>query len=87
MPKIATNNTNTTPMEAVVEKPTKETISTDTVIASAVAAQVKQAMETMTPKSSHVSITTEQVTTMVADASKEVKTKKERKERAPKTIP
>ena len=87
MPKIATNNTNTTPMEAVVEKPTKETISTDTVIASAVAAQVKQAMETMTPKSSHVSITTEQVTNMVADASKELKTKKERKERAPKTIP
>ena len=87
MPKIATNNTNTTPMEAVVEKPTKETISTDTVIASAVAAQVKQAMETMTPKSSHVSITTEQVTNMVADASKEHKTKKERKERAPKTIP
>ena len=86
MPKIAKNNTNTTPMEAVVEKPTKETISTDTVIASAVAAQVEK-FTAKAAKSSQVSITTEQVTNMVADASKEVKTKKERKERAPKSIP
>ena len=88
MPKKTTNtnNNNTASMDTVVEKPTKETISTDTVIASAVAAQVEK-FTAKAAKSSHVSITTEQVTNMVADASKEVKTKKERKERAPKSIP
>ena len=87
MPKLAKNNTNTTPMETVIEKPTKTLISSDTQVVEVVAAQLDRAMEVMTPVAAHGSIPDDVVSSALAQASQELKTKKQRKERAPKAIP
>ena len=87
MPKLANTNTNTASMDTVVEKPAKTPISSDTQVVQVVAAQLDRAMEVMTPKAAHGAIPDDVVSSALAEASQELKTKKQRKERAPKTIP
>ena len=87
MPKPATTNTNTASMDTVVEKPTKTPISSDTQVVQVVAAQLDRAMEAVASGVPHGAIPDDLLSSTLAEATQELKIKKPRKERAPKTIP
>jgi hypothetical protein len=87
MPKLVSTNTNTASMDTVLDKPTKTPITSDTQVVQVVAAQLDRAMEAMAPVAAHGAIPDDLLSSTLAEATQELKIKKPRKERAPKTIP